>query len=256
VEARSPPHPRALELTWLGHATAFLELDGARLLTDPLLRGRVAHLARRAPAPRLPAPPDAVLVSHAHRDHLDPGSLRLVPREAVVVVPRGLGAAVRRLGFADVVEVVVGDELELAGLRVRAVRADHAPGRNLPRGAEAVGYAIAGTRTVYFAGDTDVYPELAELAGAIDLALLPVGGWGPRVPAGHLDPERAAQAAALVRPAVAVPIHWGTFRPFYRRHPYPDDLTAATRFAARVAELAPDVEVRILLPGERFTRSG
>ena len=82
----------------------------------------------------------------------------------------------------------------------------------------------------------------------LDLALLPVWGWGPRLGPGHLDPERAARAAQLLRPRIAVPIHWGTFYPRGRREG--NRLTAPPReFAARVAELAPQVTVRVLQPG-------
>jgi len=99
---------------------------------------------------------------------------------------------------------------------------------------------------VYFAGDTDLFDGMAEL-GPIDVALLPVSGWGPRLPAGHLDPRGAAEALRLLRPRIAVPIHWGTFRaPFGAR---PDD-RPAREFAQAAAELAPEVEVRVLAIGE------
>ena len=106
----------------------------------------------------------------------------------------------------------------------------------------------AGAR-VYFAGDTDLFAGMSEI-GPVDLALLPVAGWGPELGSGgHLDPESAARAAALIRPKVAVPIHWGTLYPRGRR--LGDWFTEpARRFAAHAAELAPDVEVRVLTPGE------
>jgi hypothetical protein len=88
----------------------------------------------------------------------------------------------------------------------------------------ALGYRIAGSRAVYFAGDTDLFPEMAELAGTIELALLPVWGWGPNLGRGHLDPRRAAEAAAIIRPRIAVPIHWGTFYPFALKHVWPRPL--------------------------------
>ena len=144
---------------------------------------------------------DAVLVSHAHWDHLDLGSLKRLGRDVRIVIPRGAGKLVRRRGFADVVELDLGDRVEIGSVSVTATRADHDAGRG-PFGARApaFGYLIEGTRRVYFAGDTDLFPELAELA-PVDLALLPVAGWGPRVPAGHLDPRRAAEAARLLRRA-------------------------------------------------------
>ena len=108
---------------------------------------------------------------------------------------------------------------------------------------------VSGTTRVYFAGDTDLFDEMRELAGAIDVALLPVAGWGAHLPAGHLDPPRAAQAVALLEPRIAVPIHWGTLASRALRQL--GDLEGAPReFAELVADVAPAVEVRILQPGE------
>src|SRR5881275_2273373 len=91
-------------VTYVGHATTLVELDGVRLLTDPVLRRRVAHLRRAAPISS-PGEPDAVLISHAHLDHLDRASLRMLSRECAVVVPRGLGDIVSSLGFRQVQEL-------------------------------------------------------------------------------------------------------------------------------------------------------
>jgi L-ascorbate metabolism protein UlaG (beta-lactamase superfamily) len=248
--AASGPHPPRLAATWLGHSTALLELDGVMILTDPVLRERVAHLTRTVAAghPRR-LTPDLVLISHAHWDHLDRRSLRLVSRDAHVVVPRGLGRKVARIGFHDVVELVEGMEVELAGVEVEATHAEH--------GRRALGYLLRGSTTAYFAGDTDLFDGMASLEPELDLALLPVSGWGPRLPPGHLDPAGAARALQLLEPRVAVPIHWGTFRPFYKRTPYDTDAGAGARFAALARELAPDVDVRVLRPGERAViRSG
>ena len=168
-------------------------------------------------------------------------------RSVRVVVPRGAGVLVRRRGFGDVVEVEEGDEVELGSLRVRAVHADHdAARRPLGVRAQPVGYVMVGSRSVYFAGDTDLFPGMDELR-PIDAALLPVAGWGPTLPPGHLNPRSAAEALVRLRPALAVPVHWGTFRTPLA--PPPDD-AAAQQFARAAAELAPDVEVRILQIGE------
>jgi L-ascorbate metabolism protein UlaG (beta-lactamase superfamily) len=241
-----------LRLTWLGHSTTLLELDGVRIVTDPVLRDRFAHLVRRAPEPELgDGPIDAILISHAHRDHLDLPSLRALPHTARVAVPRGVARLVARAGFEDVLELREGDELGVGEVRVRAVAAVHDGGRGLRRDAsDTIGFLVCGTSTVYFAGDTDVFPGMEELA-PVDLALLPVSGWGPRVPGGHLDPARAARALQLIRPRYCVPVHWGTFRPFYRREPYPADLAAGDELKRRAEVLAPEVEVRVLRPGER-----
>jgi len=236
-------------VSYLGHATALIELDGARLLTDPLLRRRVAHLVRTSSPPD-PPEIDAVLISHGHLDHLDLPSLERLPRATPIVVPAGLGRLVRSRGFQSVSEVEAGDEIAVADITVRATPADH-PGRPAPgRSAQAVGYSVLGSGRVYFAGDTDLFDGMAGLVEQLDIALLPIWGWGPSLGTGHLDPGRAAEALALLAPRLAVPIHWGTLRPFYRtpRAHYLREPVDA--FVAAARELAPGVAVRVLAPGE------
>jgi L-ascorbate metabolism protein UlaG (beta-lactamase superfamily) len=101
---------------------------------------------------------------------------------------------------------------------------------------------------VYFAGDTDLFEGMGELRGIVDVALLPVWGWGPSVGEGHLDPQRAAQATAMIAPRLAIPIHWGTFALPWARDGASD--RHAREFAELTAELAPTVDVRVLAPGE------
>jgi L-ascorbate metabolism protein UlaG (beta-lactamase superfamily) len=226
-----------------------LEHGGVRLLTDPVLRARLVHLRRHGPTPEVPGQVDAVLLSHLHYDHLDLPSLNLLPRDVRVVAPAGAGAVLRAAGIREVEELSQGDATAVGGLRIEATRADH-DDRRRPLGPRAtpIGFVVRGRPSVYFAGDTGVFPGMADLA-PVDVALLPVAGWGPKLGLGHMDSEEAARAAALLRPGVAVPIHWGTLHPRGRRrgawfHAPPHE------FAARVAELAPDVEVRVLEPGQ------
>lgn len=220
-----------------------IALDGVTVVTDPLLRRRAAHLLRYAPpVPRLTA--DAVLISHAHYDHLDPLSLARLGRGTPVVAPIGVGPMLRRRRFHDVREVAAGDRLTFGPLEVVATAADH-PGTRPPTRlrAEALGYLVRGSLTVYFAGDTGLFDEMSEIGDeGIDVALIPVDGWGPTVGEGHLDPGGAAEAVKLLRPRVAVPIHWGTYAPYGR--PSRDGREAALEFAA----LVPDV-ARVLDPG-------
>jgi len=237
-----------LRVTYVGHATVLLSLDGVRLLTDPVLRRRVLHLRRHdvVDADSLRGL-DAVLVSHAHWDHLDVPSLARLGRSVRIVLPRGAGGLVRRRRFTDVVEVDVGEEVEIGAVTVTATDADHDAGRG-PLGvrAPALGYLVVGTKRVYFAGDTDLFPGMAGLA-PLDLALLPVAGWGPRLPPGHLDPRRAAEALRLLRPRAAVPIHWGTYSLITKRRASPGaERAPAEEFARLAAEIAPEVDVHLL----------
>jgi L-ascorbate metabolism protein UlaG (beta-lactamase superfamily) len=236
-------------LTWLGHSTVLLELGGVRLLTDPVLRSRIVHLLRRSPQPRTPQGLDAVLVSHLHYDHLDLPSLRRLEPRPRAICPRGAAAYLARAGFSEIDELMPGDAVELGGARVEATPAEHG-GRRHPRGprAPALGFVVRSERSAYFAGDTDLFDEMAAL-GPVDVALLPVAGYGPTLGPGHLDERRAAEAAALLRARLAVPVHWGTFRAFSQRGG--DWFTGpGDRFAACAAELAPDVGVRVLSPGD------
>ena len=247
----------ATRITWLGHSTVLVEVDGVRLLTDPVLRGRLAHL-RRVAAPvadEALAGLDAALVSHIHYDHLDLPSLDRLGRSVHVVVPRGGAGLLRRRGYTSVSEVEVGHELEVGAARIHVTDAEH-PGRRGPYGAHSVGYLVSGSARVYFAGDTDLFDGMSAYAPGLDVALLPVAGWGPRIPAGHLDPERAAKALRLLRPRVAVPIHWGTYRRIGLGRD-PEALRAHPESFERLAhELAPDVDVRILGVGESFELAG
>jgi L-ascorbate metabolism protein UlaG (beta-lactamase superfamily) len=239
------------QVTYVGHATVLIESGGSRLLTDPLLRRRVAHLRRMVPPPSEPdlTSPDAVLISHPHLDHLDLPSLRRLSPSGPVVVPRGWAGLARRAGLRDVEEVGVGDRVDVGAVEVEATPAEH-DGRRMPfgRATQALGYLVRGQHRIYFAGDTDLFDGMGDLEEDLDLALLPVAGWGRRLPPGHLDPERAARAAALLRPRVAVPIHWGTFAGPLARPDEPEG--PAREFARLAASHAPGVEVRVLRPGE------
>ena len=241
-------------ITWLGHATVLIEINGVRLLTDPVLRDRIGPLARIAPrgAAASVGRVDCVLLSHLHADHADLPSLRQVASSIPVLAPEGTGDWLRRKGLRDVRELRLGSGVTMGELRVSATPATH-DGRRHPLGprGEAVGYLVEGARSVYFAGDTDLFEGMSQLKGSVTVALLPVWGWGPRLGPGHLDPERAARAAELIAPEFAIPIHWGTFAPRWPGGRMADPERPAREFARLTKRRAPSVEVRVLAPGER-----
>ena len=240
-------------LTYIGHATTLLRLEGGSILTDPMLRSSLGPLRRYGPppSPELPKVPDVVVISHLHRDHLDLRSLRRVPSGTPLVVPRGAARWAHKAGAERIREIGRGETISVGEIEITGAPAQHGGRRGRwGREIEPLGYVIrGGGRSVYFAGDTDLFEEMSEL-GAVDLALLPVWGWGASVGSGHLDPRSAARGVELIRPRIAVPIHWGTFYPLGLRRLRPEPLVRPPReFARLVRELAPDVEVRVLEPG-------
>jgi L-ascorbate metabolism protein UlaG (beta-lactamase superfamily) len=241
-------------VTYVGHATVHVELDGTRLLTDPVLRSRVGPLRRHGapPVPDVASNLDAVLISHLHHDHADLPSLRGVGRDVPLFVSPGSGRFFERHGFSAVAELAPGESARVGPTTVIATEASHPSEGRLERDSRAIGFLLEGSRRIYFAGDTDLFDGMREIgAPGLDLALLPVWGWGPNLGPGHLDPERAARAAALLSPRLAVPIHWGTLYPLGLARIRPRPLQAPPReFAARARTLAPQVEVRVLEPGE------
>jgi L-ascorbate metabolism protein UlaG (beta-lactamase superfamily) len=265
INARSvspaPAYDRAVgdgagaAITWVGHATALVELDGARLLTDPALTPRLAHLRRhhRPELDRL-ADVDAVLISHVHMDHLHLPSLRLLGPGLRLIVPAGAAVMLRRHGIATR-EVVVGDHVAVGAVDVEVVPAVH-PDRRGPHSrvrATAVGYVLRGpSATVYFPGDTDLFASMGEL-GPLDVALLPIAGWGPTLGEGHLDPAGAARASVLLQPRLVVPIHWGTYSPITARRRPPDWLhRPAERFAGAMDAAGHGDRLRLLEPSGRL----
>lgn len=240
-------------LTYVGHSTVLVEADGVRLLTDPVLRERVGPLRSQViDTEAIGCPVDAILISHLHLDHLDLPSLRRLGKETRLIVPRGAARFLKWLGFRQVEEIEPGQEIAVGTFVVAATPAEH-PGVRTRLGAviEALGYVLTGTHRIYFAGDTDLFPGMATLAPELDVALLPVWGWGPRANGGHLDPLRAAQALDMLRPRLAIPIHWGTFYPVGMGWTQPRFLEDPPRtFVGYAAELVPEVPVRILEPGQ------
>ena len=242
------------DITFLGHSTVLIEMGGRRVLTDPVLFDRVYMLRRQVSplSPELYRNIDVAIISHLHLDHLDFGSLRLLGPDTHVVVPRGAAALMVRKGIGNVSELAAGESTEIAGIGLTATHAVHS-GFRPPFGprAHAIGYLVDhDNERVYFAGDTDEFPGMRDL-GEVDLALIPVWGWGPTLGKGHLDPDGAAHALTLIRPRAAVPIHWGTLWPLGFGRVRPGRLRKpAFEFARAAATAAPNVAVLLTPPGE------
>lgn len=239
-------------MRFIGHATAILDLGGVRVMTDPFLRTTLGPLQRHGPLPQASSfeGVDVVVISHGHPDHLDRRSLQMIGGRPVVVVPRGLGAWLRGSSRGEIVEMVAGERLTVGPLTITGIPARHWIGPGAPRAAPMGFHLDAGVR-VYFAGDTGRFAAMADLAGRVDVALLPVWTWGPHLGPGHLGPRSAAEALVDIAPVAAVPIHWGTLYPRRLHRVWRGPLEEpGERFAAHAALLAPGVDVRVVRPGE------
>ncbi len=248
-----------ITVTWLGHASVVLDLDGVRVVVDPLLKRHAGVLRRRGERPMGPAwsDADAILLSHLHHDHAEVGSLRLLgdapvltaPANAAWVKKKGLDG--RGLGRDEWFPVGAEGRVE-----IRLTRAIHSA-RPMPHRPNAAnGHLVRGpSGVVWVAGDTELYPEmkaLAESAGAaIDLAVVPVGGWGPRLSPGHMGPEEAAVACARTQARWAVPVHWKTLHmPAGQAFPRGWMDSAGPRFEKALAREAPECQALVLDIGE------
>jgi L-ascorbate metabolism protein UlaG (beta-lactamase superfamily) len=226
------------------------------MLTDPLLRPRIRGLVHRHAyvLDPLPYPVDAVLISHLHHDHLDLPSLKLLGKHTRILTPRHSRALLRRAGFGNTQEVRPGDRMEISGVQVLTTRAIHL-GLRAPLGpwGGCVGFVIEAEHRVYFAGDTQAFSAMKSL-GPIDIALMPIAGWGPVLGPGHMGPSAAVEALRLIRPRVVIPIHWGSLVPFglhLREWSY---LTRPPlEFVDSMRRELPDIQVQLLQPGESFT---
>jgi L-ascorbate metabolism protein UlaG (beta-lactamase superfamily) len=243
-----------LTVTYLGHATLLFEMDGIRLLCDPIFRNRITFLVRTG-HPVDPAPlrnVDAVLISHLHHDHLDFASLAMLGPKIRIIAPQGAGKLLEKHGYLNYQEIKIDETIRIGGVEVKAVFADHVRSRQ-PLGpqADCIGFVLKGSLTAYYPGDTRLFPGMADLAERLDLAMLPVWGWGPDRGKMHMGPREAAESLTLLKPRYSVPIHWGTFIPFglhwfrLRFHYLPP-----TQFIALAQMMAPQVITRILLPGQ------
>lgn len=214
-------------LTWIGHATLFVRMDGVAFLTDPNFSRRTGPLAFFGPPRLVPPgvplaqlpPLDFALVSHDHYDHTDLPSVRALAKRGVpFLVPRGVGELVERAG-GKAIELGWWESAAIGGVRVHCVPARHFSGRTLRDRNRRLwaGFVVEGaTRRLYFAGDTASFEGFSEIGfrlGPIDLAALPIGAYSPREIMGpvHVNPEEAVAAALELRARRAVGMHFGTF---------------------------------------------
>lgn len=261
VQRGTGPGPAHLRVTWLGHATVVLDLDSARLVTDPLIRRHHGLLRRRGPTPRADQwqGADAVLLSHLHHDHADLTALRRV--NAPVLTADVSARFLRRHGITGATGL--GEEwgrgwYDVPGtqVQVRLTRADHGH-RPMPHRPNAAnGHLVRGEgRRIWIAGDTGLFSEVESVrdlaGGEIDLAVVPIGGWGPRLSGGHLTAETAAEACRLLEVKAAVPYHWGTMHlPGMSKRPAGWMDRPGRQFARELARRAPDCRAVVLEPGD------
>lgn len=245
-------------LYFIGHSTTFFDLGGQTFLTDPLLRPQLGLLRRKKPLPPLPdfeENPPCVLLSHGHGDHLHVPSLRDLGKDLTIFAPEEVAAWLRKKNFLYAEAVSPGDSISWNGCQIEVVPADHPEDGNLlirqrrPIGG-AVGYVVSReNRSVYFAGDTDLFPEMSDMPSP-DLALLPISGWGNSLGPGHLDPQRAAEAVERINPEHVVPIHWGSLSPLGMPRSWAVDRWADHEFFQALYRRGLDEKLQLLAPGE------
>jgi L-ascorbate metabolism protein UlaG (beta-lactamase superfamily) len=255
--AETPPDPRSwtsggITISWIGHSTFLINLDGTMILTDPVFSDKVGPsllglatvgLRRYVPPAlsfaQLP-PLDLVLVSHAHMDHYDIPSLKLLRRDQPIIMARDNTEFVADESFTHIQELDWGQSAEVDGVRVEAIPVRHW-GRRYPWDEER-GYngllITKGKRSVLFAGDTAHTDQIAAaLKGRRpEVAILPIGGYQPYIHS-HASPEQAWDMFHAIRAAHFIPMHWRTFRMSHERpfEPFERLTSAVNGTASRVA---------------------
>lgn len=222
------PPASGLRVTWFGHSSTLVEIDGHRVLTDPIWSERASPLSwvgpRRWYAPLVSladlAPVDAVVISHDHYDHLDYGTLvAMKDWNTTFIVPLGVGEHLASWGVPEshIVELDWWERTRVRGLEIVMTPARHASGRTgIDKDATLwAGYALVGPEhRVYYSGDTGLFPAMKDIGarlGPFDLTMIEVGQYHSAWPDWHIGPEQAVLAHGLVRGRVLLPVHWGLF---------------------------------------------
>jgi L-ascorbate metabolism protein UlaG (beta-lactamase superfamily) len=270
-ELRAPP-ASGLRVTWLGHSSTLVEIDGQRVLTDPMFGERTTPIRgvgpRRWYPPPLPLeslpPIDAVLISHDHYDHLDRASVvALAARGLTFIVPLGIGAHLEYWGVpaARIVELDWWGRTRVGALEIVMTPARHASGRHLfDRDATLwCGYLLLGEKhRVYYSGDTGLFPGMHEIAklGPFDLTMIEVGQYSQGWPDWHIGPEQAVRAHQWVGGKILLPVHWGLFALAFHGWTEPIERVLVAAKAAGVSLLTPrpgqSVEPSAPPPSERW----
>ncbi|MGY1988435.1 MBL fold metallo-hydrolase [Blastococcus sp. SYSU DS0669] len=267
AQAQLPDDAAELAVTWFGHASALLEIDGHRVLLDPVWGHRVSPSPIIGPT-RLHEPPmaldelpqvDAVLISHDHYDHLDLPTVRTLLRtqRAPWVVPLGIGEHLRKWGVpeARIVELDWEGEHRIGDLALTCTEARHFSGRYFHRDTTLwASWVVSGPRhRAFFGGDTGYTPAFAGIGarlGPFDLTLLPIGAYNDAWHAIHMDPEEAVRAHGDLGGRVLLPVHWATFNLAFHRWSEPVErlLTAARARGADVVVPQPGERIDVLSP--------
>ena len=261
AELQVPPQV-GVRVTWLGHSTTLVEIDGQRVLTDPIWSERASPLGWIGPRRFFPPPIalsalphiDAVVISHDHYDHLDYGTIVAMKGwDTTFVVPLGVGAHLAYWGIpaARIVELDWWERAKVGALEIVCTPARHASGRMLSDDDAKLwaGYALVGAaHRVYYSGDTGLFPamrEIGERLGPFDLTMIEVGQYGRAWPDWHIGPEQAVLAHQMLRGRVFLPVHWGTFALAFHGWTEPIE---------RVLRAADAAGVRLVIPkpGQRF----
>ena len=254
-----------LRVTWLGHSTTLIEIDGHRILTDPLWSERISPLSWVGPTRWYPPlisldelpPIDAVIISHDHYDHLDQRTIEAMKDwPTTFIVPLGVGAHLAYWGVPEekIVELDWWEEFSLGDLHIHSTPVRHASGRFIfDRDATLwSGYAlISPTHRVFYSGDTGLFTELQDIAaklGPFDLSMLEVGQYDPSWPDWHMGPEQAVQASQVLEAKAMLPIHWGLLTLAYHAWPEPIERTLLAAHAVKVLTPKPGQSVEPTAP--------
>jgi L-ascorbate metabolism protein UlaG (beta-lactamase superfamily) len=257
------PPPSGLRVTWLGHSAMLIEIDGHRVLTDPVWGQRASPFGWIGPErwypPLIPLGElpglDAIVISHDHYDHLDyPTISAMKSWPTTFIVPLGVAAHLIKWGVPEshIVELDWWERTRVRGLEIVCTPARHASGRNMVFDKDATlwaGYALLGRRhRAYYSGDTGLFPAMRDIGarlGPFDVTMIETGQYHPAWPDWHIGPEQAVHAHRLVRGRVLLPVHWGLFRLAYHAWTEPPERT-------RVAAVRAPVAITVPRPGESF----